>query len=264
MKTTLICFSGTGNSYYIAKRLASELGDCRILMIPHLMQNQAFELTEQVGFVFPVYKGFPPNLVTHFIQEVFAKQDLGPVKYLFQIATRYMFQAYTFQAMDVVVREAGAITSYVNHVVMPDGYVPLLAAPTEGKIDELYAKADRKIAEIAKDIKQEQIRLPFRPPFSRLAINHFMVPIHRAFMDTALDFTVTDACISCGLCYRMCPSFNIEMVNGKPEFDRACTGCLGCYHRCPTQAIVFKQKVKSGRYPNPRSTYTVEYRPDAV
>jgi hypothetical protein len=133
MKTTLICFPGTGNSYYIAKRLASELGDCRILMIPHLMQNQAFELTEQVGFVFPVYKGFPPNLVTHFIQEVFAKQDLGPVKYLFQIATRYMFQAYTFQAMDVVLREAGAITSYVNHVVMPDGYVPLLAAPTEGK-----------------------------------------------------------------------------------------------------------------------------------
>ncbi|MDX9984558.1 EFR1 family ferrodoxin [Sphaerochaeta sp.] len=260
MKTTLICFSGTGNSYYIAKRLASELGDNQILMIPHLMQNQEFELTEQVGFVFPVYKGFPPNLVTHFIQEVFAKQDLSPIKYLFQVATRYMFQAYTFQAMDVVLKEAGALTSYVNHVVMPDGYVPLLSAPTEAKIDELYTKADRKIAQIAEDVKQEQIKLPFRPPFSRLAINHFMVPIHRSFMDTALDFSVTDACISCGLCYRMCPSFNIEMVDGKPEFDRACTGCLGCYHRCPAQAIVFKQKVKSGRYPNPRSTYTVEYR----
>ena len=260
MKTTLICFTGTGNSYYSAQRLASELGDCQVLMIPHLMQNQEFELTEQVGFVFPVYKGFPPNLVIHFIQEVFAKQNLNPVKYLFQVATRYLFQAYTFQAVDVVLKEAGAVTSYVNHVVMPDGYVPLLAAPTEAKIGKLFAKADLKIAQIAKDIAQEQIRLPFRPPLSRLVINHFMVPIHRGFMDTALDFEVTNACISCGLCYRMCPSFNIEMVDGKPEFDRACTGCLGCYHRCPTQAIVFKQKVKSGRYPNPRSTYTMEYR----
>ena len=261
MKTTLICFSGTGNSYYIAKRLSEEIQDCQILMIPHLMREERFELTEQVGFIFPVYKGFPPNLVVHFIQEVFAKQDLSPIKYLFTVATRYLFQAYTFQAMDVVLKEAGAMASYVNHVVMPDGYVPLLAAPTEEKIASLYAQAENKIALIAADIKNEKIDPPRRPLFSRLAINLIMVPIHRAFMDTPQYFAVTDACISCGLCYRMCPSANIEMVQGKPVFDRACTGCLGCYHRCPTQAIVFKGKrVKPGRYPNPRAGYDLEYR----
>ncbi len=260
MKTTLICFSGTGNSYHIAKRLCEELGDCQILMIPNLMHGDPIELTEQVGFVFPVYKGFPPNLVVHFVQEVFAKQDLSPVKYLFMVATRYLFQAYAFQAMDVVLKEAGALVSYVNHVVMPDGYIPLFKAPTEKKIDTLYTKAEEQIALIAKDVQSEAIHLPFRPPLSRLAINHLMEPIHRAFMDTALDFVVTDACTSCGLCYRMCPSANIDMVDGKPVFDRACTGCLGCYHRCPTQAIVFKHKVKEGRYPNPKSTYDQEYR----
>ena len=41
-------------------------------MIPNLMHGDPIELTEQVGFVFPVYKGFPPNLVVHFVQEVFA------------------------------------------------------------------------------------------------------------------------------------------------------------------------------------------------
>jgi ferredoxin len=261
MKTTLICFSGTGNSYYIAKRLSEELGDCQILMIPHLMRQEHFELTEQVGFIFPVYKGFPPNLVVHFIQEVFAKQDVSPIKYLFLIATRYLFQAYSFQAMDVVLKEAGAMPSYVNHVVMPDGYVPLLAAPTEEKIAQLYNQAEEKIAQIASDIKQEVIDPPRRPLLSRIAINMLMVPIHRAFMDTPQYFAVSDACISCGLCYRMCPSANIEMVNGRPVFDRACTGCLGCYHRCPEQAIIFKnKKVKPGRYPNPRSGYAMEYR----
>src|SRR5690554_4732671 len=98
MKTTLICFSGTGNSYYVAKTLCETLEDCQVLMIPHLMRQEKFELTEQVGFVFPVYKGFPPNLVVHFIQELFSKQDLSAVKYLFQVATRYLFQAYSFQA----------------------------------------------------------------------------------------------------------------------------------------------------------------------
>ncbi|MGE4454940.1 MAG: EFR1 family ferrodoxin [Sphaerochaeta sp.] len=261
MKTTLICFSGTGNSYYIAKQLCSELEDCQILMIPSLMESPNFTVTEQVGFVIPVYKGFPPNLVTHFLQEVFAKQDLQPLKYLFLITTRYLFQAYTYQAMEVLLKESGAALSYANHVVMPDGYIPLFKAPSEDTIDELYRKADAKVAEIASDIASEAIKPPGRPPFSRLAINHIMTPIHRAFMDTALDFAVTDACTSCGLCYRMCPSANIEMQNEKPVFDRACTGCLGCYHRCPEHAIVFKtKKVRKGYYPNERSGYQVEYR----
>ncbi|WP_332448150.1 EFR1 family ferrodoxin [Sphaerochaeta sp.] len=260
MRTTLFCFTGTGNSYYIAKRLAEELGDSEVRMIPSLMDGQPIEMTEQVGFVFPVYKGFPPNLVSHFIQEIFAKQDLSPIKYLFLVSTRYKFGAYTFQAMETLLREAGALVSYANHLTMPDGYVKLLAAPSEQKVDELYGKAETKLKGIALDIKAEKLRLPLRPPFSRLAINHFMLPIHRAFLDGALDFRVTDACTSCGLCYRMCPSDNIEMQEGKPSFDRACTGCLGCYHRCPAQAIEFTYRVKPGRYPNTRSTYHMEYR----
>lgn len=261
MKTTLICFSGTGNSYYIAQKLCSELKDCQILMIPSLMETPTFTITEQVGFVFPVYKGFPPNLLPHFIEEVFQKQDLSPLKYLFLVTTRYLFQAYTFQAMEVLLKEAGAVVSYVNHIVMPNGYIPLFKAPSEEKIEQLYAEADQKVAEIAEDIREEVIRPPRRPPLSRFAINHVMIPIHRAFMDTALDFAVTDACTSCGLCYRMCPSANIEMKDGKPIFDRACTGCFGCYHRCPEHAIVFKtKKVREGYYPNPRSGYQVEYR----
>ncbi len=261
MKTTLICFSGTGNSYYVANQLAQELGDTQVLMMTSLLQNPEAELTEQVGFVFPVYKGFPPNLVMHFIQEIFADMDLSPVKYLFMVVTRYMFIGYTFQAMDVVIKEAGALCSYMNYVQMPDGFVPIFKAPTEPKIGDLYTKAEAKIKAIASDIQSEAIKLPFRPPFSRLAINHIMPMIHHISMDYAQDeFTVTDACTSCGVCYRMCPSENIEMQNGKPVFDRMCTNCLGCYHRCPTQAIVFKKQVKPGRYPNRRSSYNLEYR----
>ncbi len=261
MKTTLLCFSGTGNSYYLATRLANHLQDCQVVMIPSLMGGASFPLTEQVGFIFPVYKGFPPNLVLHFIEEVFSKLDLSPVKYLFLVASHYRFQGYALQAMDIVLREAGALAGYATSVVMPDGYVPMIKVPDEKTIDSLYRKADQKIAKIADDIVSEVIRPARRPPFSRLAINHFMGAVHRSAMDTALQFSVTDACTSCGLCYRMCPSANIEMQNGKPVFDRACTGCLGCYHRCPTQAIVFTtRKVKPGRYTNPRSGYHMEYR----
>lgn len=259
MKTTLFCFSGTGNSYYVAQTLATQLGDATVRMIPSLFTGEEIEMTEQVGFVFPTYKGFPPTLVKEFILKVFAKQDLSPIKYLFLINTRYKFPGYCMVAMHAMLREAGCLYSYANHVVMPDGYVPLLPVPSEKTMDTLYAKADEKLRTIAEDIRTEQFRLIPKVPFTRIAITHIMPVVHLASKDFAQQFSVLDSCISCTLCYRMCPSNNITMQEGKPVFSNNCTGCLGCYHRCPVQAITLQKKVHEGRYLNKRSGYSTEY-----
>ncbi len=260
MKTTIFCFSGTGNSYYAANAIAEQLGDSTVRMIPSLFDGQSIEMTERVGFLFPTYKGFPPNLVKDFMQDVFSKQDLSPIKYLFIITTRYKFQAYSMVAMEVLLREAGCVYSYANHIVMPDGYVPLLSVPTEEKECAIYAQADERIRLIVEDIQAETIKLTGKRPFSRIALNYIMSYIHDNSKLFARKFTVSDACTSCGICYRMCPSANITMVGGKPVFDDNCEGCLGCYHRCPVDAIGLTTKAHEGRYRNKRSHYTVEYR----
>lgn len=260
MKTTIFCFTGTGNSYYAANAIAELLGDSKVCMVASLFDGEKIEMTERVGFLFPTYKGFPPNQMKDFIQEVFSKQDLSPIKYLFMITTRYKFQAYSMVAMEVMLREAGCVYSYANHIVMPDGYVPLLAAPTEEKENTIYAQADQSIRLIAKDIQDETIKLTGKRPFSRLALNYFMGYVHSTSKLFARKFMVTDACTSCGICYRMCPSGNITMVEGKPVFADNCEGCLGCYHRCPTDAIRLTTKAHPGRYRNKRSLYTMEYR----
>ncbi|MBI9095696.1 MAG: EFR1 family ferrodoxin [Sphaerochaeta sp.] len=260
MKTTIFCFSGTGNSFYAANTIAQLLGDCTVRMIPSLFDGEDIEMTERVGFLFPTYKGFPPNQVKDFIQDIFSKQDLSPIKYLFMVNTRYKFQAYSMVAMEVLLREAGCIYSYANHIIMPDGYVPLLPVPTEEKENTLYAQADERIRLIAEDIQSETIKLVGKRPFSRLALNYLMGYIHSTSKLFARKFVVSDACTSCGICYRMCPSGNITMVEGKPVFGDNCEGCLGCYHRCPTDAIELTTKAHEGRYRNKRSHYTVEYR----
>ncbi len=260
MKTTIFCFSGTGNSFYAATALGELLGDTTVRMIPSLCKGETLEMTERVGFLFPTYKGFPPNQMKDFIQEVFSKQELRPIKYLFMITTRYKFQAYSMVAMEAMLREAGCVHSYANHIVMPDGYVPLLAPPTEEKEKALYEAADESIRLIASDIKAEVIKLAGRRPLSRLAVNRLMPYIHKSSKLFARKFAVTDACTSCGICYRMCPTANITMVEGKPVFGDACEGCLGCYHRCPVEAIELTTKAYEGRYRNKRSGYTMEYR----
>lgn len=260
MKTTIFCFSGTGNSYYVATAIGTLLGDSSVRMIPTLFNGESIEMTERVGVVFPTYKGFPPNQMKDFIQEVFSKQDLSPIKYLFMLTTRYKFQAYSMVAMEVLLREAGSVYSYANHIVMPDGYVPLLAAPTEKKEAELYARADERIRSIARDIEEGTIKLAGKRPFSRLALNYLMGYVHGSSKKFARQFAVSDECTSCRICYRMCPSANITMLDGKPLFGDNCEGCLGCYHRCPVDAIYLTTKAHEGRYRNKRSGYDVEYR----
>lgn len=260
MKTTIFCFSGTGNSFYAANAIADLLGDTSIRMIANHLYGQELEMTERVGFLFPTYMGFPPNQMKEFIQEVFSKQDLSPIKYVFMLTTRYKFQAYSLVAMEVMLREAGCAYSYANHIVMPNGYVPLFTPPTEEKEKALYDKADERIRLIVADIQDEVIKLTGKRPFSRLALNKFMGSLHNSNKLFAKKFTVTDACTSCGLCYRMCPAANITMVEGKPLFGENCESCLGCYHRCPEEAIQLTTKAHQGRYRNKRSDYAMEYR----
>ncbi|WP_313258234.1 EFR1 family ferrodoxin, partial [Lacrimispora sp.] len=66
-------FSGTGNSLWVAKKLA-ELQDERILSIAELMKEkrESFSFTlkqgEKLGFVFPIYAWAPPKIVLEFIK----------------------------------------------------------------------------------------------------------------------------------------------------------------------------------------------------
>jgi ferredoxin len=50
-------------------------------------------------------------------------------------------------------------------------------------------------------------------------------------------FRVSGACTGCGICVKVCPVQNIEMVNGKPQWLHHCENCTACFHWCPTQAI---------------------------
>lgn len=63
-------------------------------------------------------------------------------------------------------------------------------------------------------------------------------------MDSDNLLTVADSCIGCGICSKVCPISNIEMVDSFPMFKNHCDHCLGCVHNCPQTSIDWNKKTQ--------------------
>lgn len=262
-KTVIACFSGTGNSWYVAKRIAAALPDTEVLLIPDLLENPALlGEPEQLGLVYPVYMAAPPTMVMRFINEVLARRDMKGLEYMFQIATHGGGPGWSLAVSERLCMFAGIMTSYSAKIKMPDGYIFLAPVPEEEKITSLYQEADKQIEEIIEDISAGELKIPRRRPFTKLYMRLFLGMNKHLLAEVSSKFVVTDACTGCGICYRGCPSANIGMIEGKPVFGAACEGCMGCYHRCPAHAIACMKKPRKGYtwYTNQRSGFRPEYR----
>jgi ferredoxin len=75
----------------------------------------------------------------------------------------------------------------------------------------------------------------------------------RQLMDRALR--ADEDCNGCGICSRICPVNNIEMIGERPVWQHRCEQCFACLHWCPLEAVQFGSATAGGRrYHHPRVT----------
>ncbi len=60
-------------------------------------------------------------------------------------------------------------------------------------------------------------------------------------------FYVKDNCIGCAACASLCPTVNIRMRGGRPEWQGHCTQCQSCIGVCPVDAIEFGGRTRKKR-----------------
>ena len=130
-----------------------------------------------------------------------------------------------------------------------DSLLPGFDTDDEATVTKKLQEAPLKIAEIAGMIaRRERGDHTFHGSFSHLKSRI----IYPAFMRMITDkpfHTDPEKCTGCGRCATVCPTHNIVIADGRPQWQGNCINCLACYHHCPTKSIGYGKKTRQkGQY----------------
>ncbi|MEO3947367.1 EFR1 family ferrodoxin [Gorillibacterium sp. CAU 1737] len=248
-------FSGTGNSLYAAKRLATETGE--ELASIAAIENQGLACYEHtlkddeiIGFVYPVYAWGPPKTVLAFIEKLKLNHYRG--NYVFSVATCGGSIGNTMKVMKAGLRKQGIHLTSGYSIVMPNNYILMGDVDSKDKENAKLLRADETLKEIAQAIRRRaEGEFKLHKGALPWLLTGVMNPLFNKNAVNPAKFYAMDHCTGCGICEQVCNCQTIT-VQDKPQWGTRCTQCLACIHYCPEKAIQFGSgTVKKGRYTNP-------------
>lgn len=258
-KRIVFYFTGTGNSLYIARQLAEE--NTELLSIPQMVKQGKYEFeADEIGIVYPIYGHMPPNMVRRFIQKANLKAD-----YLFAVLTYGNRKCNAVEIWDEVSRQAGKRFDYIGTIIMVDNWLPNFDMNEQMKIDKHIPE---NLQKITADINggrhwHEPVTEEERQQHQGFMQRSGLDPEVGFLIKSEKSFTVTDACIDCGICTYVCPRGNYELTSRGAKMSGDCEFCFACIQNCPHKAIQFR-KSEDGSFPdgtekNPNARYRNEH-----
>ena len=241
----VLYFSGTGNSRYVAKKIAEDSGDALVSIGQKLKSGDFGEIRSDKPLVFvgPVYAGRLPRVMEDYIRKV---KFTGTQRAYF-VVTCAQTPWVTVQYVEKLCAEKGFSLLGFNSLVMPQGYIAGGGTQPKEVNDKILKAAEPKIISIAEMIRDKQM-LPKEQP-GKVMMSKVLNPIMYSMMISAKGFRVTDKCGGCGKCVQRCPLNNIKLIEGKPVWGSRCTHCMACIAGCPNEAIEYgKKTVGKPRY----------------
>lgn len=237
-------FTATGNSLTVAKQLDSEL-----YSIPQEMKktNRFYE-GETIGIVCPTFTGLMPRLVRKFLKESEFKTD-----YFYIIMTYGVNPSVAEKEAVAYGEHVGIRVDFAATVQMVDNFLFAFDMNEQMAIDKHIPE---QMEEIKKAIENRETgyRTPNEDQEKAFAMGSER-NCRWPEMTDGTQITVTDACIGCGICTKVCPlgRFYIGEDKKSHRYSEYCEFCLSCAHNCPKKAITLSVQDKNpdARYRNP-------------
>ena len=210
----VLYFTGTGNSRYLARRIAEglEMPLYDLNACIKAGDTAPVQTGQDVVLVTPTYAWRIPRVVSQWLgnteltgaERIWFVMDCGSeignaAKYNRELAAQ---KALTYMG--------------TAQIVMPENYIALFPAPDKQEAKAIVENAKPAIRSIIDCIRNG---MEFPAPRNNL-YDRFMSsainPIFYKGIVKADAFTVSDTCIGCGKCAQLCPLNNIRLDKDKP------------------------------------------------
>lgn len=246
-------FSGTGNSRFVARRIAKAIGQEAIDITTYTKTMDRPEFSESGVYVFvcPSYMSAPARAMTDFLE--WAGFPKGIKAYF--IVTCAASMGVTPRVYSEICEKNGMEYMGSAQVEMPQNYIALFTTKqVEDNID-ILEKAETEIDRILENIVNGRFIETKKIGSVEYSVTKWVRDVYyKDFMKTK-KFKATDKCISCQKCVKICPLSNITMKENRPSWGGKCTHCMACINQCPVDAIEYgKGTVGKPRYKGPDST----------
>lgn len=237
-------FTGTGNSLYVAKQL-----DEYQVSIPQAIHQK--ELTfeaDAIGVVCPVYGHEMPAMVKEFLEKA-----VFHTAYFYLVLTYGNIHGGAAELAQTFLNACGKKADYINTIKMVDNFLPGFDMNEQIAINP-EKKVEEHITAIREDIDRRRC---FQQPVTQEDRDW-----HQTFLAMAAGnagepgqplYRVTEECIGCGICIRVCPAGCVRLENQKAvNTMENCQMCMACIHHCPENAIrlTMPEKNPDARYHN--------------
>lgn len=186
-------FSGSGNSYAVAKQIAEHIKDEQVIPLTMFRDFEQCNNAERIGIVFPCYGASAPDIVLDFKNELFKHIDKKD---------KYLFAAITYAHSPAV--------SYLDFkedvnawfkVKMPENDIYGSTAPTPEKEKTILAESVTLINSFAEDILNKKAIIMYRPILGmRFLSKEGNKLIKHMYRDFDRKLYADEKCVKCKQC----------------------------------------------------------------
>jgi ferredoxin/flavodoxin len=239
-------FSGTGNSYRVARLVGNVLTakgyrvETFRVGLNRAPPQAAFDLHV---FAYPVYATDVPRPMISYINGLpdgkgaraaiitaMGNSDAGPGH------QGYDGIALTHAAK--ILRSRGYAVFFEDVIGYPENVTMIYSPPRVENVHAIRKESDPRVEAMAEMIAAGERRMRQVPAW-RVPLCRLFGILYGVFGRRALSLLlVADrACNGCGKCARSCPAGAIDLKYHRPSWDLRCEGCQRCINVCPQQAI---------------------------
>jgi len=242
---TMLYFSGTGNSKYIAELFCRNMNAACHSIEENIDFSSLIDAEDTIGFCYPIYGSRAPRILRKFAVK---HSNALKNKKLIIFCTQLLFSGDGARSLiDLFPRNHFKVI-YAEHFIMPNNVCNffLLSLADDKKMQKYIQKAKKKMQIVCSNIKAGKIKkrgFNFASQVLGLSQGAAMPGIERKALGAV---KVNNDCNLCGLCIELCPMRNLESKNGIITHKSNCTLCYRCINKCPQKAItvLFHEKVK--------------------